>query len=76
MIPTDPLTLGLLCALGILALAWIIHVLWSRRMARRLAINSRSLEEEILTRLDRLVQTQERDERMLRELNLLKNKFL
>ena len=67
MIRTDPLTLGLLCALGLLALAWIIHALWSRRMTRRLAINSRSLEEEILTRLDRLVQTQDRDERMLRD---------
>lgn len=67
MNPTDPLVLGLLIALGLLALVVLVSVIWQRRALRNQATISHALEEEIVGRLDRLAQTQERDERALRD---------
>ncbi|MGI8438207.1 MAG: DNA recombination protein RmuC [Chthoniobacterales bacterium] len=65
MNPTEPLILGLA---GVLLLVAILAMLfWCVRATSRVAINSKAAEDDLLERLDRLAQTQERAERMLRE---------
>ena len=67
MNPTDPLALGLIGAVGLVLLAGLLLLVWHRRKTRELAVNARTLEEELLSRLETLTQAQEREERMFRD---------
>lgn len=66
MNPTDPLVLGLCGAVGFTVIAILVGMLWQRRKVQHLA-KARTLEEELLGRLERLTQAQDRVDRMLRE---------
>ncbi|MFN2508441.1 MAG: hypothetical protein ABR589_06675, partial [Chthoniobacterales bacterium] len=65
MNPTDPLTLGLIGAVCLAIIATLTAMLLHRRKVR--LANSRTVEEELLGRLEALTQAQERADRMLRD---------